>query len=93
MQLQFDPESLTLGDLEDFESYVGLPLERALDPVTNQPSTMRALVGLLWILHRQQDPQFTLQQARALKLHELEFSVDPTPATPPRGGRRRAAAS
>lgn len=89
----FDPNDLTFGDMEDFESIVGVPFEVALaakptlDPETGefqrdnrgrlvtkvQPSP-KAMVALIYIGVRRTDPTFTVDDARKMKVSELQVA-------------------
>lgn len=93
MKINLRQDSLTLGDMEDFESYTGQSLGDVVDIAASGSTTglnMRVVVGLLWITRRQSEPSFTVEAARALPLSELSdlelvvddgAAVDPTPAS------------
>ena len=88
----FDENKLTLGDLEDFEEYVGKPLHEALKPVavrddegnvvkdqeTGRPVTevnfsMKVLTAMTWISRRHENPDYSIADARAEKVSELDI--------------------
>lgn len=89
MKIKLNPNDLTFGDLEDFEQFTGKGLMDTFDTVgTNgnvQALDVKSVVGLLWISGRQQDPSFTLEQARKVKISELEIEVGEEP-DPTSGG-------
>ncbi|MFC7979512.1 hypothetical protein ACFUT3_30305 [Streptomyces cinereoruber] len=89
--LRIDPDTLTIGDLEDFEDVVGAPLYDALQPkpvigadgrkvldekgrpeLQTQIST-KALKALIWITQRAEKPDFSLADARAVRVSALEL--------------------
>jgi hypothetical protein len=89
--LRIDPDVLTIGDLEDFEDTVGVPLYDVLQPkpvigpdgkkvldekgrpeMQTQIST-KALKALIWITQRIEKPEFTLDDARRVRVSELEL--------------------
>ncbi|WP_326827361.1 hypothetical protein [Streptomyces sp. NBC_01751] len=89
--LRIDPDVLTIGDLEDFEDVVGVPLYDALQPkpvigsdgkkvldekgrpeLQTQMST-KALKALIWITQRIEKPDFSLEDARNVKVSALEL--------------------
>lgn len=86
MKIHLNPDALTFGDLEDFETYVGTPLMDTFDKVGAGgigSISGKALVALVWICGRGENPDMTLDEARKAKLTDLEVEVgteDPTPA-------------
>lgn len=72
-------ENLTLGDIEDFEAASGVPMAALQDGGT---LPFRAVVALVWVIHRQEQPTFTLDDARRLRMADLESLLAPTPAAP-----------
>lgn len=82
MKITIDPESLTFGDLEDFERETGEVLLKALDALTKNQASAKALIGLVWVCQRQIDPGFSMDDARKVKLSDIEVEsagADPTP--------------
>lgn len=85
MNLDFDLNSLTVGELVDLQDVAG---DAALDRlVEKQQASPKMLLALLWILGRRDDPSFTLEQARAYKVTELKVPTvngeDGEPAADP----------
>lgn len=85
MKINFDMDALTLGDLEDFEDIAGRGLVEAMQDYQNGKVSMKELTGLVWICTRVENPEFTLAEARKVKLSDLDeleievVSPDPTP--------------
>ena len=82
--LRLDENELTIGDLEDFESITGQTFE-SLRPGKDGSVAMDAkmLKALVFIVKRRADPAFTLDDARDVRVTELEVvpvRKDPTPA-------------
>lgn len=80
--LHVDPDDLTIGELEDFEEIVGKPLDEALvlDAKTKQPRiSAKVLKAFIFIVYRRANPDFTLEQARAVKVSELQLGTKPDP--------------
>lgn len=80
--INIDPDKLTIGDLEDFEEVVGESFQQAF---ANGPSgvSTKALKAIVWIVSRQDNPDFTLDDARNVRVAEFSFAepeTDPTPA-------------
>ena len=75
----FDPNSLTMGEVEQFEDYTGLPIdalqEYAPDPDNpDAPAKVppaKMLTAFAWLIQRRTDPAFTFEQARGMTLAEL----------------------
>jgi hypothetical protein len=63
----YDIDDFSLGDLEWLEDHIGMPLsdERAL-------SSMKTMVGFVYLVKKRDDPGFTLDQAREVKLSVLD---------------------
>lgn len=92
MKIQFDVEALTYGDMEDFESATGEGLLAVIGAIKADDDgnldmsglKMSTLVSLIWILGRAQNPEFTRDDARKVRLDELELTEpepDPTPGS------------
>ena len=85
MKLRIDPDVLTLGDLEDFESAAGVDLLATLGRIDAASGMaglgIKTVVALVWICMRSDQPDFTLDDARKVRLAEIEVEVgepDPT---------------
>lgn len=67
---EYDLDDFELGDLEWLEDFLGKPLsdDTAL-------SSMKAAVGFVFIVKRRDNPEFTLEQARRVKLSVLDAST------------------
>lgn len=93
-KLRFDPEDLSLGELEEFEEATGKPLDQAMSeqpvvdadgkpvrdkrgrPLRQVRMSMREVIALMWLIRRRDQPDFTLDDARKVKvadLNELEL--------------------
>jgi hypothetical protein len=81
----YDLEDFELGDLEWLEEYLGASLS------DNQAlNSMKAAVGFVFIVKRRDDPGFTIEQARKVKLAAIDAPED-EPGAPkgrPTGGAR-----
>jgi hypothetical protein len=64
-----DIDSITLGDIEEIETYAGLPFG---DIGENKPGVSKLRTALVWVLKRKENPAFTIEDARALSPNELE---------------------
>lgn len=80
--LNIDLNELTLGDLEDFETQSGVDFREAIKGgASNMP--LKALTCLVWLSKRKQDPNYTLEDARSIKIAQLQgLAVTETPANP-----------
>jgi len=96
MKFSINPDSFTLGDMEDFEEVTGKTLKDALKPVplyeddgvtrqfdekgrplSEANVTAKVLTALVWLAHRANgNPDFTLAEARRVKVTELVFVED-----------------
>lgn len=80
-KLDIDINDLTLGDLEDIEGVVGSDAMRLL---MKGEVTPKGMVALVWVAKRQNDPGFSLDDARKVQLSAFTFDtgsgLDPTAA-------------
>lgn len=74
--IQFDVNSLTLGEVETMEEIVGRDVMRELGQGT--PS-VKTLLALVYVVKRRDNPEFTLDDARKLKVAAIraEAAADP----------------
>lgn len=86
MKIRLDPKALTLGDLEDFETATGEGLMETFEKIdkagTFTSLRARSVSALIWVCARQDNPDFTLDDARKVRVDELEIEevdeADPT---------------
>jgi hypothetical protein len=75
-------DDFELGDLEWLEEYTGRPLS------DTTLTSMKAAVGFVYLIKRRDDPSFTIEQARKLKLNIFkDAEVEAEPAKKPRPTR------
>lgn len=73
MKIALDVNDLTLGEIEEMEQTAGVQLAELGN------GSAKSTIALIWVSQRRADPSFTLEDARALKVTELEFA-NPTAA-------------
>lgn len=72
MRVNLDLESLTLREIEDFETASNI----AIGEIGNgKAMPARALRALVWIIQRREDPAFTYEDAGDVKVTELDFET------------------
>lgn len=76
-------DEFELGDLEWLEDFIG----RSLDG--DAIRSMKAAVGFVYLIKRRDDPNFTVEQARKMKLTAFEAPAPPEPAKRPTRPRTR----
>lgn len=69
--LEVDPEDLTLEEIGDLEDVTGKSLDEIAADLAVERYSAKLLIGLIWIAGRRTDPEYTLEQARAVKVGEL----------------------
>lgn len=74
ISVDFNPDDMTFGDMIDFEDVAGIPIT-ALEK--DQAISSRVLLAMVWIGARRDNPAFTIDEARALKVDQVNFT-DPT---------------
>ena len=70
--LEFDVNSLTLGEAESLEDIIGRDHMRTLE--RGDPS-IKALVALVYVMKRRDNPDFTLDDARRLKVTAIRATA------------------
>ncbi len=80
--LAINLDDLTLGDLADIEDACGVSM---LDLKGGAKVPARVIPALVWIAERRNDPSFTYEQARAVKVTSLDVKGGPAAggANPP----------
>lgn len=76
---EIDPNTLTLGELEEIEEISGRPVAAELGRGT--PS-MRTLIGVVYVMKRRADPTFTLDDARAIQISTVKLEANQGPKEP-----------
>lgn len=71
LQISIDINDMTLGELEEIEETTGL----AISALGN--GTAKAMTALIWISERRNNPEFTLDDARKVRISEVEFGNPP----------------
>lgn len=73
VKIVFDPESLTMGELCDYEDITGMTIDRLGSGVV----TTRMLLAMVYITRRREDPSYTLEDAKRVRLMDIEAVTDP----------------
>lgn len=73
MDILLDVSQLTVGDVEDIEEICGKQLDE-LDFKTPSAKLMKAII---YINGRRDNPDFTLEEARQVKLAEVKLVENP----------------
>ena len=74
-----DLDDLELGEIEEFEELSGVSIAQIQSGLP-----AKAISVLVWIIKRKQDPDYTLDMARKVKLSSVDFAEDD--ANPTEGG-------
>lgn len=86
--IKIDPDDFTLGEVAELEAIIGKPLG---DIFTGGAVSAQSAIGLVYIAKRRQDPTFTLEDAKAVRVVDLEVArPDPTDAASSPSGRPSA---
>ena len=100
--LRFSVDSLTVGDLEDIEEITGLSFDEIMAMLTSgkvgENGTiglpLKVLKALVFVIYRAGQPDFTLDDARKVKVSELEVVLaEPDPTEPAAGGPSSSSAT
>jgi hypothetical protein len=63
---------LTMGEIDEVETFAGVPLSSLADAET---SNTRLLIGLAWVMKRKEDPKFTIEHAKKMTMSEITTLV------------------
>jgi hypothetical protein len=85
--LNVDFNRLTLGDMEDFEDLTGKPFMQTMEGITKGSMAsvpIKTLTALVFLVKRIENPAFTIEDARKVRVTDLVFDLggepDPTEA-------------
>lgn len=90
MKLTINIDDLTVGDIEDFDTACGIDFFTLVKADGKLDIPLRALAPLIWITERRTNPAFSLEDARRVKVTEIE---PPDPPAAAGGGGRSTAGS
>ncbi len=79
--IEFDFDDLTLGDLEKLEDAAGRPAGQIIADYEESTEGMRAkdLTALIYVIKSRVDPEYTLDDARSIKIIEFMQEDDAVP--------------
>ena len=84
-KILFDVDSMTLADLEKLEEAADAPVSAIIQSLTGGPLTARMIAAIVWMSRQKTNPAFTLEEARSLKIGEIQFASkesEPEPNPP-----------
>ena len=73
MDIKFDPNSLTLGEMEKVEEITGRPISLVLASMGAGELSAKAITAFVFVTQRRTNPEFTLDDARAASFSDLTF--------------------
>ena len=68
-QIAFDLDEITLGEMEELEDLLGV--EAVRDLMNGKGASAKMLVTLVYIFKRRTNPEFTMDEARKMKVTAL----------------------
>lgn len=85
-RLQLSIDDVSLGDLEEFEEYTGMPftmIDQVQALIESGQMTTKLLTGMALLALRQDNPDATIEDAKRVKITQLMGATDdPTQAEP-----------
>jgi hypothetical protein len=78
--VDYSIDDFELGDLEWLEDFIGKPLTNL-----NNLNSVKASVGLIYVIKRRENPAFTIDDARKTKMTAIFGGDGPGTRSPPRG--------
>lgn len=89
--LRLSVDDITVGDMEDIEEIAGKSFAEIVDAlrapttdggIVNMP--IKVLKAIVFVVYRRGNPEFTIDDARKVKVSELELVMaEPDPTEPP----------
>lgn len=77
-------DSWTLGDIDSLEEAAGMSLGKIGAMLASGDVSARLAIAIVYAARRREDPTYTLEAARSLKVSELEIvGGDAAPLDPP----------
>jgi hypothetical protein len=76
-------DALSLGECEEFEEMTGVSVSSLEESAVGLP--IKAITVLVWLTKRRDDPDSSLEDARKLKISDLDFGSDAEPNPTPEG--------
>jgi len=74
--MKINIEDLTIGELETIEEVCGC----SLDKLDFEHPTAKLMLAIVYVAGRRENPDFSLDDARQVRLTEVELTADPTGA-------------
>ena len=86
--IEFNFDDLTFGDLEKLEEAAGRPAGQIIADYEKDLLTVKDMIALIYVIKSMTDPDFTLDDARSIKLTALsdEMEDDAVPPADAAGG-------
>lgn len=82
--IRFDLEDLTVGETVEFEEIAGVPLSEFAPKDSGNGEvavSAKALLAMVYISRKRSNPAFTLDDARDVKVSDLDFGSVGNPTT------------
>jgi hypothetical protein len=64
---------LTMGEIDEVETYAGVPLSSL---ASTETSNTKLLIGLAYVIKRKEDPKFSLEHAKRLTMDEITAMLE-----------------
>lgn len=77
MEIVLDVNQLTVGDVEDIEAIC----EKSFDELDFQHPSAKLMKAIIYITGRRDDPAFTLEDARQVRLTDVRLQEEVNPPT------------
>ena len=81
--ITFDPDALTLGEMEEIEDAAGVPFQELISQFEQKKLSTRAMRAVFWILIRGDNPDYTFDDTRTLTVGDIgRLSIEDETDTP-----------
>lgn len=83
IELNFDPEQLTIGQMEQLEDATGMQLDVLTKQMQEGKFSAKVLKAVVWMLMSADDPSFTIEDAAKVKIGVLAVAAGSVTDVPP----------
>lgn len=88
--MAFDPNELTLGDMEDLETASGIPFDKITEALSTEGTAppIALVIALVWVMRRKSEIGLKLEDVRSTRIADIsamfgEMIGEPTVETDP----------
>ena len=70
--IEFNPDDLTLGEIEDIEEACGMPFQKLIKMFEKEELSTIGMRAVMWVIIRRGEPDYTFENAKDLTIRDLD---------------------